>query len=141
MRAITIRQPWAELIVRGDKDVENRSWRTRHRGPLLIHAGARADRGLLEQHGVTGEVELGAIIGVVDVVDCTPDRTSAWHEEGAWGWYLARPKRFRKPIPMKGRRGLFDVPDRKVASQLGGRKGASRTAARSRARGPTGSRS
>ena len=53
MRAITIRQPWAELIVRGDKDVENRSWRTRHRGPLLIHAGARADRSLLEQHGIS----------------------------------------------------------------------------------------
>ena len=141
MRAITIRQPWAELIVRGDKDVENRSWRTRHRGPLLIHAGARAHRGLLGQHGVSDDAVRSAIIGVVDVVDCTQDRTSAWHVEGAWGWYLARAKRFKKPIPMKGRRGLFDVPDRKVASQLGARKGSSRTSARTRARGPTGSRS
>src|SRR5262249_47623570 len=125
---ITIRQPWAELIVRGDKDVENRSWRTRHRGPLLIHAGARAQRGLLEQHGVAVDAERSAIIGVVELVDCRREPTSAWHEEGAWGWYLVRPKRFRKPIPMKGRRGLFEVPDRKVRSQLGGwtRKGASK---------------
>ena len=121
MRALTIRQPWAELIIRGEKDVENRSWRTRHRGPLLIHAGARAERALFEKHGVPGDAERGSIIGVVEVVDCTQDRTSAWHEAGAWGWYLAGAKRFRKPIPMQGRRGLFEVPDRKVASQLANR--------------------
>lgn len=120
MRAITIHQPWAELIVRGEKDVENRSWRTHHRGPLLIHAGARADQQSFAEHGVPGDAERSAIIGVVDVVECTQERTSPWHEEGSWGWYLARPRRFRKPIPMKGRRGLFDVPDRKVAAQLGG---------------------
>lgn len=119
MRAITIHQPWAELIVRGEKDVENRSWRTRHRGPLLIHAGARADRGSFQEHGVPEDVERSAIIGVVEVIDCTQERTSGWHEAGNWGWYLARAKRFPKPIPMKGRRGLFEVPDRKVLSQLG----------------------
>jgi hypothetical protein len=37
-RAISIRLPWAWLIVNGFKDVENRSWRTRHRGTILIHA-------------------------------------------------------------------------------------------------------
>ncbi|HEY1417902.1 MAG TPA: ASCH domain-containing protein [Myxococcaceae bacterium] len=128
MRAITIRQPWAELIVRGEKDVENRSWRTRHRGPLLIHAGGRAHRELFGQHGVPDDAQLSAIIGLVEVVDCTQEKTSAWHEPGSWGWYLARPRRFKKPIPMKGRGGLFEVPARKVAAQLGGagRKRASR---------------
>ena len=121
MRAITIRQPWAELIVRGEKDVENRSWRTKHRGPLLIHAGAQAYRESFAEHGVPDDAERSAIIGVVEVVDCKQERTSTWHEEGSWGWYLARAKRFRKPIPMKGRRGLFEVPDRKVAAQLGQR--------------------
>ena len=121
MRAITIRQPWAELIVRGEKDVENRSWRTNHRGPLLIHAGAQAYRESFAEHGVPDDAERSAIIGVVEVVDCKQERTSTWHEEGSWGWYLVRAKRFRKPIPMKGRRGLFEVPDRKVAAQLGQR--------------------
>ena len=120
MRAITIRQPWAELIVRGEKDVENRSWRTHHRGPLLIHAGARGHWKSFAEHGVPDDAERSAIIGVVEVVDCTQERTSAWHEEGSWGWYLAGARRFREPIPMKGRRGLFEVPDRKVAAQLGG---------------------
>jgi len=129
MRAITVHQPWAELIVRGEKDVENRSWRTHHRGPLLIHAGARADGSSFAEVGVSEDVDRGAIIGVVEVVDCRQDRTSPWHEEGSWGWYLAGARRFRKPVPMKGRRGLFEVPDRKVAAQLGarGRKRRSRS--------------
>jgi hypothetical protein len=41
--ALSIRQPWASLIVAGLKPVENRSWRVRYRGPLLIHAGQRVD--------------------------------------------------------------------------------------------------
>lgn len=40
MKAISIRQPWAWLIVNGFKDIENRSWRTKYRGPVLIHASA-----------------------------------------------------------------------------------------------------
>ena len=88
---------------------------------------ARADRGLFAAHGVPDDAGRSVIIGVVDVVDCTQERTSPWHEEGSWGWYLARPRRFRKPIPMKGRRGLFDVPDRKVAAQLGSRVGRRRS--------------
>lgn len=121
MRAITIHQPWAELIVSGEKDVENRSWRTNHRGPLLIHAGARADRSSFAEHGVPEAADRSAIIGIVEVVDCKQERTSSWHEEGSWGWYLSRAKRFRKPIPMKGRRGIFEVPDGKIAAQLGSR--------------------
>ncbi len=140
MRAITIRQPWAELIIRGDKDVENRSWRTTHRGPLLIHAGLAADRASCEQYRVPEDVEHGAIIGVVELVDVTRTRTSPWHEDGSWGWYLARARRFRKPIPLKGKRMLFDVPDRKVAAALDGwlRDGrpARRRPVRSRPKGP-----
>ena len=44
MRAITVRQPWAHLIVTGAKLVEHRSWRTHHRGALLIHAGQEIDQ-------------------------------------------------------------------------------------------------
>jgi hypothetical protein len=43
MKVISIRQPWASLIVIGAKDVENRTWPTRYRGPVLIHASQRAD--------------------------------------------------------------------------------------------------
>lgn len=36
--AISIRAPWWWLISHGGKDIVNRSWRTRYRGPVLIHA-------------------------------------------------------------------------------------------------------
>ncbi len=39
MRALTILQPWAEMIARGVKRVENRTWRTKYRGEIAIHAG------------------------------------------------------------------------------------------------------
>ncbi len=42
MQALSVRQPWAWLIVAGYKDVENRGWATKYRGRILIHAGRRA---------------------------------------------------------------------------------------------------
>jgi ASCH domain-containing protein len=39
MPALSIRQPWAWAICAGCKDVENRSWNTKHRGPFVVHAG------------------------------------------------------------------------------------------------------
>lgn len=43
MKAITIRQPWASLIAAGVKTIETRSWSTKYRGPLAIHAGKHND--------------------------------------------------------------------------------------------------
>lgn len=45
MKALTIRQPWASLIAHGVKTIETRSWSTKYRGPLAIHAGHRWDVG------------------------------------------------------------------------------------------------
>src|SRR2546421_11293269 len=77
--ALSLRQPWAWLVVNGYKDIENRSWRTNHRGPLLIHAGS-SDRELTidlknhikDKYGVAlpETVETGGIVGVVGVVYC-----------------------------------------------------------------------
>jgi hypothetical protein len=39
MKALTVLQPWAQLLILGAKRYETRSWKTKHRGPLLIHAG------------------------------------------------------------------------------------------------------
>ena len=44
MRVLSVRQPWASLLVRGVKDIENRTWSTTYRGPVLIHACAGAPR-------------------------------------------------------------------------------------------------
>lgn len=96
--ALSIRQPWAWLIVNGHKDIENRTWRTNHRGRRLIHAGKGMTRAEYEEClyfcrsiGVLGkdfpvaegsalnkrlilphydELDRGGIVGVAEIVDC-----------------------------------------------------------------------
>lgn len=102
LRALSIRQPWAWLIVHGYKDVENRSWATKHRGPLLIHAGSSkanlsdANRRQIEKEyrvKLPSEFELGGIVGIAEVADCKERSKSRWHSLGWIGWMLANPRR------------------------------------------------
>jgi hypothetical protein len=95
MKAITVKEPWASLIASGAKLVENRSWRTRHRGPLAIHAAKPT----------------GAIVAIVDLVDCVPLAEVAGQPfaEGPFCWLLANARPIT-PIPYRGRQKLFDVP-------------------------------
>src|SRR5205807_113707 len=85
LRALSLRQPWAWLVVNGYKDIENRSWRTNHRGPLLIHASqSRADftpekLAVIEQKygvDVPWKVEFGGMVGDIDVLDCAKKHSS-----------------------------------------------------------------
>ena len=109
LRCLSVRQPWAELIIRGEKDVENRSWATKYRGALLVHASGRVDREAMRAHPLE-TLPTGALVGVVDVVGCTKEVRSEWHIAGMHGWYLERPRRFVKPIPLRGALGLFCLP-------------------------------
>lgn len=126
MRALSIRQPWAWLIVHAGKDIENRSWTTKYRGSLLVHASMGMtksqywdtmafiydrDKPLLP-HGLqvpgVGELQRGGIIGSVDVVDCVSASESGWFM-GEFGLVLRNPE----PLPFqpyKGSLGLFKVP-------------------------------
>ena len=126
MRAISLRQPWAALVVSGIKDIENRPWRTRHRGPVLIHAAQNvADASLFElarKHGfaVSDELERlcasrGGILGGASIVDCVATHGSPWFDGALnskgrpnYGFVLssARPLPF---VPMLGRLGLFEA--------------------------------
>jgi hypothetical protein len=127
VKVLSIRQPWAWLIVNGHKDVENRTWRTTLRGPILIHASTAKDG--LEYSWASARVarispvelpahrdaERGGIVGVADLVDCRRrnlnaprDEVSPWHEEGCFGFYLAH----AAPLPFhpcKGRLGFFQI--------------------------------
>ena len=83
MKALTIKQPWAYAILRLGKDVENRSWRTHYRGPLLIHAAARPERNprdILAEYlkrppseQSLRDLPVGCIVGVVYLSDCIRD--------------------------------------------------------------------
>jgi hypothetical protein len=112
--AITVRQPWAWLIVNGFKDIENRSKPIRYPGSLLIHAGLSRDcldqnvKWVLKKYGivVANELERGGIVGVVDVIDCVESHKSKWFEKGSFGWVLANPRRL-KFKPCKGALSFF----------------------------------
>ncbi len=115
LRALSLKQPWAWLVVNGFKNIENRTWQTKHRGPLLIHASRSLDlltptvhEEMRREYGVVlpEQFQLGGIIGVVDVVDCVRKHPSKWKFRGSWGWVLENPRRlpFRE---CKGFVGLF----------------------------------
>lgn len=136
MRALSIRQPWASLILKCRKDIENRTWPTRYRGRILIHAAkgltrdehedaiafaVEAIRNDPQNAGATRNVTLrelgfafedlprGGIIGSVEIVDCVSSSTSPWFI-GPQGFVLRDPQ----PLPfrpLRGRLGFFDVPE------------------------------
>jgi hypothetical protein len=120
MKVIVVRQPWAWLIVHGFKDIENRTWKTRYRGLLLIQASATCQtqrkldesRRFARKRGVKlpEEFDQGGIVGSVQLGDCVTRSRSKWFE-GPVGWVLSKPKRLPF-MPMKGRLGLFEPPQR-----------------------------
>src|ERR1700751_3370272 len=78
---LSIRQPWAELILRGEKTIENRSWRTNHRGTLYIHAGLKTDVSACRRFQIDPRtVRTGAVIGSVQLVNVTTKSRSRWAE-------------------------------------------------------------
>ena len=68
VRALTIRQPWPELILRGRKMFEIRGWSTKYRGHLVIHAGAKVDSESAEALGLTGD-EVFDITGIAPLIE------------------------------------------------------------------------
>jgi hypothetical protein len=118
VKALTVRQPWAELIVAGEKDVENRTWRMKHPELIAIHAGLGFD-----QHNppIRRKLDAGAIIGVVEVVECVEGSKSPWALPGNWHWLLTGARRLSKPIPYRGSLGLWTVDpatERLIRSRL-----------------------
>ena len=119
MKALTIFQPYAELIMRGDKPVENRRWYRHYRGPLLIHAGKSRDW-LSTFDPLPDRMDFGAIVGVANIIDWLiprdvrmlyPAIADNEHIEGPWCIVLDSPRRLANPIPYRGQQGLFNVPD------------------------------
>ena len=109
--ALSIRQPWAHYIVHDGKDVENRQWSTRFRGPVLIHAGKGVDAE--DRESMTPDMRLGGIVGVVEIVDCVTDLDSRWFF-GRFGFVL-RNARELEFLPCRGALGFFQ-PDVDLAA-------------------------
>lgn len=111
MKALTISQPYAHLIISGAKTVENRSWRTNYRGRLYIHAGKSKKWVRIPPDRLP--LVFGAILGHVQLIDCVPlaDAPPGPHTFGPWCWLLADPVMLDTPIPCNGRQGLWRIPE------------------------------
>ena len=112
---ISVRQPWAWLIVNGFKDVENRTWLTNYRGKIFIHAAQKFDKAGYEwvvehfniQLPAPTKFERGGIVGEAELVDCVTVHESPWFS-GPKGFVLSE----AHPIPFKeltGRLGIFQT--------------------------------
>lgn len=121
VKALTIRQPWAELILRGRKPYELRSWRTKYRGPLVIHAAAKIDAWDARHFGLDPEsLVTSAFVGFAILSDVRPytredarllKKRRAGHGWFAhnFAWVLKKPRRIQQ-VKAKGQLGLFKVP-------------------------------
>lgn len=127
MKALTLTQPWATLVATGKKKVETRSWTTKYRGPLAIHAAKGYPKSAQEFASV--ECALGrlpkripraAVVCVVDLIDVRPaeevameidglERLYGDYSVGRWAWILGNLRTFDEPIWMKGHLGLWEV--------------------------------
>ena len=122
MKALSVRQPYATLIATGEKTIEWRSWKTPHRGALMICSSsswAEGEEGEWEMWEIfkkdRDQFPRGVTLCIVDLVDCRPfkrkDLDAALMEEnpGGYAWVLANPVPI-VPRPIKGKHYLFDVP-------------------------------
>ncbi len=121
LRALTVRQPWAWAIVAGLKDIENRTWATRRRGRILIHAGRLDDAEALREFPAElpapGELLRGYIIWSVELVDCLPlaEVRSRW-AIGPCCFVLRDAERLEKPIRIAGSLKFWRPESRLCAS-------------------------
>jgi hypothetical protein len=103
IKALSVKQPWANLIASGSKTIETRTWPTDYRGDLLIVSSKKP------------QIEpAGCGLAIVRLVDCRPmteadERLALCSKyEGAYSWILTDIRPI-EPVPVKGALGLFQV--------------------------------
>ena len=123
MKVLTIKEPWASLIIEGYKEYEFRSWKTNYRGKILIHAGLSIEKENLERFkDYDINVQRGKIIGEATLVDCikvTPEFQEELEKkdkvvygrskhDNTYGWKLENVIKYDNPIEVKGKLGLWN---------------------------------
>ena len=124
MKVLTIKQPWATLIMQQDKRFEFRSWQTKYRGELLIHAGKGVDKDAMKRLAkyVPENMPTGKILGKAKLIECIKC-DKAFKEkcqkenkniyaksifEEKYAWQLEDVEVFKEPIDAKGKLSLWE---------------------------------
>ena len=122
MKALTIKEPWATLIIEGYKKYEFRSWKTNYRGKILIHAGMTLEKEYSKKfNDYNLKYSKGCIIGEAEIVDCIlvyEELDKKLIKENKlvyannhiynYAWKLENVKKYDKPIYVKGKLGLWN---------------------------------
>jgi hypothetical protein len=114
---LSVKQPWAWLIVTGHKTCENRSWTMKHRGKVMIHVSRDLRtlfedvRWVREEFGIQvplEEMEVGKVIGSVELVDVVQESEDPWFA-GPNGFLLEKPRMLpaKKRFALRGQPGVF----------------------------------
>lgn len=118
MKVLSLKQPFAELILQGRKTIELRKWNTKFRGEFLIHASKNPSIPDMKKFGFDRELPTGMIVGRAFLVDvkeygdseefnADKDKHLASEEWGKYGFVLAHVRRI-KMIPAKGKLNFWD---------------------------------
>jgi hypothetical protein len=117
LKALSVKQPWANMIASGEKTIETRTWPTAYRGELLIVSSKRPPI-----------APAGSAVAIATVLDCRPmtrgDERAACCSvyPGAYAWVLAN-LRALKPFAVRGQLGIFEVKIPKAAIAWAGSTG------------------
>ena len=123
MKALTIKEPWASLIIEEYKKYEFRSWKTKYRGKILIHAGLGVEKDMMERFkNYDINIKPGYIIGEATISDCilvdeefnkelrkiNPIVYGKSNHTETYAWKIENVKKNDNPIPCKGKLGLWN---------------------------------
>jgi hypothetical protein len=124
MKAISVRQPWADLIIDGRKSIHLRSQKINYRGKLAIHASQAIEEEACKLFDKDPDLlTVGAIIGTVRLVDVSAVDKALYQDmledhlgqgnyrDGLFAWKLEHAVALPEAIPYRGRQGVFTVPD------------------------------
>lgn len=118
--ALSVKQPWAELILEGKKTIEIRTWAVDYRGPVWLHTGKSPDEAATARFG-SSPLFLGGFVGIVTIEEIVPfdrERWEKWRPQhldngdrrpNFLAWLLSDVRRLDNPLPARGGLKLFTV--------------------------------
>ncbi len=134
MKAISLLQPWASLVVMGVKTIETRSWETKYRGPILIHASQGkagsifADKNPFKKYIPNfKKLPFGEIVGQASITEIIrtenlnmsdeiinrltmEEKAFGDYSEGRYPWILNDHLQFKNPIHARGTLSIWEYP-------------------------------